>query len=239
MSTTDTTPTLELERGALTLVRVSDTYVGTADAYAPVFLEADNYSGEERDNHLTFYATTSRDDMGEGWATLIVPTSDPRSRSMWTVHGGEHYTPLGLEGEHRGWNIQRHYLSPVAVAVEGPDAAVEGPVDVVVTFTQSDVDAAVREARQAQRLEDLSEFEAWKERASEIACQYADDNNLCGEFERCMEEIGLTGRRREYVVSLSLTVEARDADAALEEVVERLYGDSWAIRQSVDEVEEI
>lgn len=28
-------------------------------------------------------------------------------------------------------------------------------------------------------------------RASEVASQYADDNSLCGEFERCMEAIGL------------------------------------------------
>ena len=53
-----------------------------------------------------------------------------------------------------------------------------------------------------------SEVERWKRRAEEIASEYADNNDLCGEFERCMEAIGLQSRReRERLYRVTYTGE--------------------------------
>jgi hypothetical protein len=122
-----------------------------------------------------------------------------------------------------------------AIGQEGPREATEAPV----TFSQEDVDRMVQEATARTRTALLEEFEAWKRRASEIACEYADENNLCGEFERCMEDIGLEGRHREYVVSFSLTVTARNDESATAEAIEILASDTWALRNAHDETEEI
>lgn len=70
------------------------------------------------------------------------------------------------------------------------------------------------------------EFDSWKERATETAHAYANRNDLCGEFDRCMEDIGLPGRAVDHTVSVtvtithraSVTITARDADDAAEQV---------------------
>lgn len=121
-------------------------------------------------------------------------------------------------------------------AASGPETA-EGAA--VETFTREDVDRLVREAREAARAEAERRFEEWKDRASDIACQYADDNNLCGEFERCMEELGLRGRNREYEVTIVIGVEARNEDHARDAAVERVYDMGHSeIRYAIQDVEE-
>ena len=64
------------------------------------------------------------------------------------------------------------------VVSEGPSEPSEGLPE---TFTREDVDRLVREARAAKD----EEFQQWKERANEVAIEYAIENDLCGEFERC------------------------------------------------------
>ena len=86
-----------------------------------------------------------------------------------------------------------------------------------------EIDAAVRAERDRGR----ASFEAWKENATEVAHQYANDNSLCGEFDRCMEEIGLPTREREYTVTLTMNVTASDEDAAQEEAEERASSEAW------------
>jgi hypothetical protein len=93
----------------------------------------------------------------------------------------------------------------------------------VVQALGGDLDAAKREGRrEAER-----EFEEWRQRATEIAHQYADDNSLCGEFDRCMEEVGLEPRNREYEVTVTeertytFTMTARDSDDAYNEARDR------------------
>lgn len=91
---------------------------------------------------------------------------------------------------------------------------------------------AVAEAVRAERDRLTAEFEAWKERATETAHSYADDNSLCGEFDRCMEEIGLRPRAREYEVEIvqryTITVEASDEDDAAEQARDQLsYSDPY------------
>jgi hypothetical protein len=100
-----------------------------------------------------------------------------------------------------------------------------------VTMTRAEYDASLTRAREEgkreQRRTDVDEFERWKSNATEIAHSYADDNSLCSEFDRCMEEIGLEPRTREYVVEFRMTVTARDADSAIEDAEEQASSESW------------
>jgi hypothetical protein len=110
-------------------------------------------------------------------------------------------------------------------AVErAPEATPAGPD----LFPRADVERMIREAEDRARREVraamTAEFDRWKENATEIAHTYAEENSLCGEFDRAMEEIGLRPRARDYtvVVSVSRTITAsseEDArDLAREEV---------------------
>lgn len=229
MSDTSTTETLNLTPETLTLVRVTPEYLNTGEAYANVFTRAASMpEGEERDNLLTFYAVPSRD-MRDGWATLVVPLAEDRGWDWWRAYG-THYESAGLVGDHKGWNIQRQYLS--LVVPEGPSEPSEGLPE---TFTREDVDRLVREARAAKD----EEFQQWKERANEVAIEYAIENDLCGEFERCMEEIGFRGRNEDYTVTFTVTVSARNDDGARDEAIERVYNMTYSdLRCAIDSVEE-
>lgn len=51
------------------------------------------------------------------------------------------------------------------------------------------------------------EFDAWKASATETAHEYADRNDLCSEFDRCMTEIGLEPRGgHTYRVTFDVTL---------------------------------
>lgn len=81
-------------------------------------------------------------------------------------------------------------------------------------------------------------FEAWKERATQVAHEYAETNSLCGEFDRCMEEIGLSPRERSYNVTTHITVSvparalARSEDSAVEQIDDLTTGD---LRRAVED----
>lgn len=297
---TDTiTDTLSLDRDSLTLVVVSPDYFRTG--------EANHLMPNGNDESRTYYATVARG-LGGEWATLIDPVDRGRL-SGWDAT----YDYRDLVGEgHNGWNIQRHYLSPVtpdttpdptpesftylghrieldnversrlpreeaypvgsvwnhfnsgrAVVTGHPQAmpeyvtvrnaagqtqewvrgaldldsttfvgwedetpsqeATESPVTAEQvsggTFTQEDIDRAVREAREAARLEAERALEEFKETANARAVQYAEENSLCGQFERCMADIGLMGReewreahQREFNVRFIVTVRGVLAD---------------------------
>ena len=83
---------------------------------------------------------------------------------------------------------------------------------------QRELERAAERLTEAQR-----QFEAWKERATEIAHTYANDNSLCSEFDNCMEEIGLRGRNSDYEVVIRVNVTARDEDSAVAQVSESYY----------------
>jgi hypothetical protein len=69
-------------------------------------------------------------------------------------------------------------------------------------------------------------FERWKDEATEQAHQYADNNNLCGEFDKFMVSIGLRPRLRTYSVTVAVNmsvlvnVEAQSADDAQNQVTD-------------------
>lgn len=83
---------------------------------------------------------------------------------------------------------------------------------------QRELERAAERLTEAQR-----QFEAWKERATEIAHTYANDNSLCGEFDACMEDIGLRGRNSDYDVVIRVSVTARDEDSAVASLSDSYY----------------
>lgn len=78
-------------------------------------------------------------------------------------------------------------------------------------------DQAYRRGVADGRAEASREFDAWKARAEEIAHEYADSNELCSEFDRCMQDVGLSPRRRTYDVTYRVTlprgIDVDDLDA--------------------------
>jgi hypothetical protein len=87
-------------------------------------------------------------------------------------------------------------------------------------------------------------------RYGEVAHQYANDNSLCGEFDRCMEEIGLPTRvrDREFEVTVRVTVEApaRAGDApdrddireSVRNAIGYAYNGDWTV-EDVDTGDEV
>jgi len=94
------------------------------------------------------------------------------------------------------------------------------------TFTQADLDRARAEGRQ----EAEQEFDRWKESATETAHQYAADNGLCSQFDRCMVDIGLRPRTREQTfrvtVTRTVTVDAPYGGAPDREVLMEAFTDA-------------
>lgn len=109
--------------------------------------------------------------------------------------------------------------------------------------SESDVASAVAEAKREQRLADIQEFERWKANATATAHEYANNNSLCSEFDRCMEEIGLEPRSRDYEVTFTIrqtvTVNAADSDEAGDLVSGDFmaYLDRFSCDVEIDDVE--
>ena len=100
---------------------------------------------------------------------------------------------------------------------------------------ERDALTADRNRAQALAASRATELEDFKTRVQEIGYRYADDNDLCSVFDRCMEEIGLPGRPREFTVCVDatvhvhVTVEASSEDDAADNV------DSDSVRYAIRE----
>jgi len=115
-------------------------------------------------------------------------------------------------------------------STEAPESAVE---TVAASFTQADIDRAVETALARDR----ARVEAWKEEANATAVRYAKQNGLCGEFENCMDEIGLMGREEwdeahtttvtvRFTVDVDVDVpESDNSDHAVSEARDILYNE--------------
>lgn len=85
---------------------------------------------------------------------------------------------------------------------------------------------ALAEAREAGKREAEERHERFMAALVSDAHEYANDNDLCGEFDRFMEEHGLPRREREYEVTFTITysstalVTASSSDEAAEALVE-------------------
>jgi hypothetical protein len=210
--TTDTTTTTGLR-----LVRLSDAYLTGNAAQSPARGMRDHYNPDNPDSAV-YYAGPS--EYGSDWVCIVLAESDPRHAGAWLLLPGQHGLPEDAVGTFYGWHVQGVSAGVVtpydATAVEAVEDVPSSEPEAPVTYTADDVEAARREGRAAAE----REFQAWKDRATQVAHQYADDNSLCGEFDRCMEEIGLPTRVRERTFYVTVRV-AVDVEAALDEAPER------------------
>lgn len=141
----------------------------------------------------------------EGPVVLAVVTNRQHSGfSLWTADGAE-FIPWSSAND---WS---YVTSP----------ALGSLVDALWKHYQLRIGVLI-EAGNRER----QEHETWKERAIVTAHEYADRHDLCGEFDRCMEEIGLRGRERDFNVDVEVTlpitvrVTATSADSATQMVDE-------------------
>jgi hypothetical protein len=220
--------TLDLAPDRLTLVVVSPDYFRTG--------RQNELMPNGDDESRTYYATTSRAAYGPAWATIIDP-ADRGRLSAWSVD--PEFDALNLPSgiPHNGWNILREYLSIATDSIQHVDHNATG--DALVSdaltsprFSQEDVDRLVREAREAAKREADDALEDFKRAANARAVEYAEQNGLCSEFERCMEDIGLLGREEWHdenddtyrvTFTVSVDVQARDEYDAHDRARSALY----------------
>lgn len=243
MTDTDTTTTeVEIARGDLVLVTLSEAYATSWEAPAA-------YRGERTRLERTFYATRhydASDDTASDYVTLVVAVSDPRHVGMWPLHQSRY--GLELEGDHFGWDVQKRHLT--LTPVEGPEGPVEASADLPETFTREDVDRLVSEAREAERREQEQRHQRWVDNLVSEAHAYADENQLCGNFDRFMLDHDLpprdsfeieyrveVERTMRYVVYVTGTSE-EDAAEQAEERVRNGYESPEDDETTVDEIEQ-
>lgn len=103
------------------------------------------------------------------------------------------------------------------------------PTKVQEATPEEALEEARQQGRREARAEAEQEFERWKARATSIAHDYANRNSLCSEFDRCMEEIGLPGRSREYSVEVHVceTTTVVVVASSEEEAEELVSDDPW------------
>lgn len=149
---------------------------------------------EERSRSVWFYVVTPLTngrvfgvDIGMN-ATYLAPTTDEGMRLIEGAWDG--YTDYDLS------RLSGDVLEALSAFLGARGIA----------LPEEDTEERVRAAVRAREAELRAEFEAWKENATEVAHSYADENDLCGEFDRCMRDIGLRPRKREYYVSGTVTV---------------------------------
>lgn len=103
-------------------------------------------------------------------------------------------------------------------AVEAAAVVASGGCDdvAVVSVRERELEAEVALLKQqvadvaeAKRVSDvgLSELQAWVRQVNDAAIEWADDNNLCEEFDFFCEQHGLESRRVDYVLTVDARVE--------------------------------
>lgn len=92
-----------------------------------------------------------------------------------------------------------------AASSEAPQEAPEASEEALPrTYTQEEYDAAIRAVTREARIAAEMEFDRWKEQTTTLAHDFANENSLCSEFDRFMEEVGLRPREREYSVRVEV-----------------------------------
>lgn len=119
-----------------------------------------------------------------------------------------------------------------------PVTAESGPEE-TVTLTVSELNARLESAKAEAKATADAVFNEWKESANATAIEYANDNSLCSEFDRCMRDIGMMDRdewrethTEEFTVEFtySTTVSAYDSEEAIDRATEEfeMWRGDWS-----------
>ena len=163
---------------------------------------------------------------GEAWTAgwLVADRSDVAALSV-----------NGVAEDKRLVSVALVPLSPDAPVWQGrvrPDqvvvASLQRPVPVWWERVATSLGEAMRDRREAatlrERLEGAhADHMKWIDTITEAAHSWADENNLCSEFDRFMEVHGLPPRRRDFTVEALVTITTRvsvPVTARSEEVAE-------------------
>lgn len=111
-----------------------------------------------------------------------------------------------------------------------------GEEDPPETADTSSIDDAFERGKREGLAEAQARWDRWKEDATRTAHEYAEENSLCSEFDRCMSDIGLPTRedmQQEFTVTYiyTTTVTARDEEEARESAQEEDYASygEWTV----------
>ena len=153
-----------------------------------------------------------------GRAVLVSPQSavpGPKLLSAWA--GSVRPTEVRAAAVAPGWFGQ--YVSPVYEAQR-----------VVVQLEAEREKCAILERAQG---ESVRKHQEWIENLNDLAIEWADDDSLCEQFDRFMEENGLRGRARdqEVEVTVTATMPATVRGVSQRDAVERI--DSDDIREHI------
>jgi hypothetical protein len=145
---------------------------------------------------------------------------------------------------HRGWWV--HDIQVIGVYGETPAEVVEAPpeqydwaarveqLQQAVDKLQDNLEQAYQKAIDAEALAEskVQELQAFKARVVEVGGRAAEDHDWCGTYEGIMAELGLPGRKRDFVIAVrcafetTITVQARNQEEAEDEAgdVATAYG---------------
>ena len=142
-----------------------------------------------------------------------------------------------------GGPVTARVVAGVEVVEQRTDAASIRACRVVSGSADPNVAGVVRAVAQACALLDVQrrEHEAWKASLNDAACDRADDQGWCSDFDAFMKDWGMQGRRRTYDVEVEVTgtvtirVVAANASDAQETVSRAQIVD--AVRERLDNLD--
>ena len=146
------------------------------------------------------------------------------------------------ESEQTEWARNKSREVSPTVTESPEESPVESSPEETVTLTAAELAERLESAKREGKREADVQFEEWKESANATAIEYANDNSLCSEFDRCMRDIGMMDRdewrehnAQEFTVEFtySTTVMAYDSDEAIERASEEFEGEQWRGEWSV------
>jgi hypothetical protein len=185
----------------------------------------------------------------EQWIALLpVPETDSDTDEIgWVLDSTLDPYPSIREQfarTHRGWWV--HDIQVIGVYGETPAEVVEAPseqydwaarveqLQQAVDKLQDNLEQAHQKAIDAEALAEskVQELQAFKARVVEVGGRAAEDHDWCGTYEGIMAELGLPGRKRDFVIAVrcafetTITVQARNQEEAEDEAndVATAYG---------------
>ena len=115
---------------------------------------------------------------------------------------------LAVEHSYKSWTslVRPQDISPVSVCPGSAPAWFGEYVRPI--HERAAIERTLQAVRQSVDTERAKHHD-WVRRLNESACEWADRNSLCSEFESFCEEWGMEGREREFDVDVEVTVSFR------------------------------